>query len=305
MSNQILVGTASWSDPGFVERWYPKKLPAGERLSWYAQHFDMVEVNSTFYAVPEQRMVDRWSANTPEGFVFDVKLHQLLSRHSAPSKLLPPALQHRAESDEKGRVILTPEIEETMTRTFLRSIDPLRRDGKLGALLLQLSPAFSPRKHKLDELDQVIDATRDYQLAIELRNRNWVIGEQLPATIEFLRRNHVAFVNVDAPAADHFTIIPSELDEVTNPQIAYLRLHGRNAKGYLTGKTVATRFDYNYNDKEIEEVAKRSNKLADDAREVHVVFNNNALDYAPRAATKLRAALGQAVKVAAQTPELF
>src|SRR6266480_421272 len=194
MSGKILVGTASWSDPGFVERWYPKGMKAVERLGWYAQHFDMVEVNSTFYAVPDVRMVERWSAATPNDFVFDVKLHQLLSRHSAQAKLLPPQLQRRAQIDEKGRVKLTPEIEEAVTRVFLRSIDPLRRDGKLGALLLQLSPAFSPRKHRLDELDQIIKATSDYRLAIEFRNSNWVVNEQLPETLEFLKTNKVAFV---------------------------------------------------------------------------------------------------------------
>ena len=304
-SGKILVGTASWSDPGFVERWYPKGMPAGERLGWYAQHFDMVEVNSTFYAVPDVRMVERWSKNTPDNFVFDVKLHQLLSRHSAQAKLLPPELQRRAETDEKGRVILTPEIEEAVAQTFLSSLEPLRRAEKLGALLLQLSPAFSPRKHHLDELEQLLQVTRDYQIVIEFRNRNWVIDEQLAKTLDFLRQHKAAFVNVDAPAAEHFTIIPSELDEVTTPEVAYLRLHGRNAKGYLTGKTVATRFDYNYSDEEIDEIAERSKKLARDTREVHVVFNNNALDYAPRAATKLRAALGQALKVAPHTPELF
>src|SRR4051812_45884074 len=164
---KILVGTASWSDPGFVERWYPKGMKAGERLGWYAQHFDMVEVNSTFYAVPDVRLVERWSTITPDDFVFDVKLHQLLSRHSAPAKLLPPELQRRAATDANGRVKLTPEIEEAVTRVFLRSIEPLRREGKLGALLLQLSPAFSPRKHQLAELDQLIGATKDYRLAIE------------------------------------------------------------------------------------------------------------------------------------------
>ena len=304
-SSKILVGTASWSDPGFVERWYPKGMPAGERLGWYAQHFDMVEVNSTFYAVPDMRMVERWSKNTPDNFVFDVKLHQLLSRHSAQAKLLPPELQRRVETDEKGRVILTPEIEQAVAQTFLSSLGPLRRAEKLGALLLQLSPAFSPRKHHLDELDQLLQVTRDYQMVIEFRNRNWVIDEQLPRTLDFLRQHKAAFVNVDAPAAEHFTIIPSELDEVTIPEVAYLRLHGRNAKGYLTGKTVAARFDYNYSDEEIDEVAERSKKLARGAQEVHVVFNNNALDYAPRAATKLRAALGQALKMAPHTPELF
>jgi hypothetical protein len=64
-SGKILVGTASWSDPGFVSHWYPKKMPAGERLAWYAQQFEMVEVNSTFYSAPDPRMVERWCRSTP------------------------------------------------------------------------------------------------------------------------------------------------------------------------------------------------------------------------------------------------
>jgi uncharacterized protein YecE (DUF72 family) len=87
VGGKILIGTASWSDPGFVERWYPKKMPASERLGWYAEHFELVEVNSTFYSVPEPRMVERWCAATPDDFTFDVKLHQLFSFHSTPAKL--------------------------------------------------------------------------------------------------------------------------------------------------------------------------------------------------------------------------
>src|SRR4051812_17173734 len=98
---RILVGTASWSDPEFVRDWYPKKMPAGERLGWYAQHFEMVEINSSFYSVPEPRMAARWCASTPDDFTFNVKLHQLLSRHSTQVKLLPPPLQKRATTDEK------------------------------------------------------------------------------------------------------------------------------------------------------------------------------------------------------------
>jgi len=92
----ILIGTASWTDPGFVARWYPQKMAAHERLAWYAQHFAMVEVNSTFYSVPDPRMVERWCATTPDSFTFDVKLHQLFSFHSTQRKLLPPELQRIA-----------------------------------------------------------------------------------------------------------------------------------------------------------------------------------------------------------------
>jgi len=305
MAGKILAGTASWSDPGFVERWYPKKMRAGDRLGWYAQHFEMVEVNSTFYSVPEPRVAERWAVNTPAEFTFNVKLHQLLSRHSTQAKLLPPDLQRRAETDEKGKVKLTPEIEEMITRIFLRGLEPLRREEKLGALLLQLSPAFSPRKHTLSELDQLIDAMRDYRLAIEFRNRNWVINEQRAETVEFLKRRKIIFVNVDAPPVEHFTILPSDMNEVTNSALAYLRLHGRDAKAYLTGKTVAARFNYDYGQDELKEVAQRGRSLARKAREVHVVFNNNALDYAPRAASRLRTALGQVLKSPSPSPELL
>src|SRR6266496_2854524 len=127
---RILVGTASWSDPGFVQRWYPKGIRPHERLGWYAQYFETVEVNSTFYSVPDSRMVER----------------------------------------------------------FLRSMSVLRSAGKLGVFLLQLSPAFSPRAHKLEELEHLISMLRDYRLAIEFRNRNWATGDQLKSTIDFLKR---------------------------------------------------------------------------------------------------------------------
>jgi uncharacterized protein YecE (DUF72 family) len=99
--------------------------------------------------------------------------------------------------------------------------------------------------------------------------------------------------------------MPSDIDEVTNWDVAYLRLHGRNLKAYITGKTVAARFDYDYSESETAEVAQRSRKLAKESRELHVIFNNNNLDYAPRAALRLRKALGQIVKMPAQTAELF
>ncbi len=302
---RILVGTASWSDPGFVECWYPKGMPAADRLPWYAAQFEMVEVNSTFYSVPDPRMVERWCRSTPDDFTFDVKLHQLLSRHSTAVKLLPPALQRRAEVDAKGKVKLTPAIEEALIREITRALELLRSYGKLGALLLQLSPAFSPRKHQLSELQPLLAQLSDYRVAIEFRNRNWAEGEHLPEMLQFLREHSAALVSVDAPDKNHFTIMPQDLDEITNPEIAYLRLHGRDPHAYTTGKTVAARFNYDYSDDEIEEVAARAKRLAKEAARVHVVFNNNANDYAPHAALRLRAALKQIAKAPPRQPELF
>ncbi len=299
------MGTASWTDPGFVERWYPKGMPAGERLAWYAQHFEMVEVNSSFYAIPDLRMVERWCRATPDGFIFDVKLHQLLSRHAAAAKLLPPALRKRADTDAKGKVVLTPEIEAAVAREILRGVELLRAAGKMGALLLQLSPAFSPGKHELNELAPLLDLLGENRVAIEFRNRNWTQGEHLPELLAFLQAHSATLVSVDTPEDEHFTIMPPDLDEITNPTLAYLRLHGRDAHAYKTGRTVAARFNYDYTDDEIDEVAERGRTLARRASQVHVVFNNNALDYAPHAALRLRKALQQIARTPPRQAELL
>jgi len=302
---KILVGTASWSDPGFIERWYPPKLAAAHRLPWYADHFEMVEVNSTFYAVPDSRLVERWCRATPPAFIFDVKLHRLLSRHAATLKSLPPALQRTAEADGRGRVKLSAKLESALLEQIINMTEPLRAAGKFGAFLLQLSPAFSPRKHDLAELEEIMARLAPLGLVVELRNRNWTEGEALARTLDFFRRGETTLGLVDAPNEGHFTIMPSALDEVTHPALAYLRLHGRNADAYLRGKTVAERFYYDYSDAEIKEVTQRAKKLAREAETVHVVFNNNALDFAPHAALRLRAALGQIVQGPARQADLF
>src|SRR5438874_3407002 len=305
-TGKIFVGTASWSDPGFVEFWYPKQMRPADRLTWYAQYFTLVEVNSTFYSVPEPTLVRRWCDVTPQDFVFNIKLHQLLSHHSTLAKLLPSELQKKLRLEKNAKVARTTATMDEVLRAFAPSLEILRRAERLGVLLLQLSPAFSPRKHKLNELEKVLQLTADFRVAVELRNRSGVEGEQLEKTLDFLRERNAIFVNVDAPSEKHFTIMPSELNAITNSDTAYLRLHGRDSRAYITGRTVAARFNYNYSDAEIDDVAKRSKRLAHDAKEVYVIFNNNARDYAPHAALRLRKALGQLVSSSSpQTGELF
>ena len=289
----IRVGTSSWADPEFVRDWYPPRLPAAARLGWYAEHFDYVEVNSTFYAIPSQKVVERWNSETPAQFLFDVKLHGLLSRHAVKLMSLPPDIRRFARSNPGGNLIVTPELERVVIERILEEIEPLSSAGKLGAFLLQLSPSFSPRKHKLDELDNLASLLRDWRLAIELRNRNWLADIHRDATLQFFQSRQLAMVVVDAPQSEHFTVMQTE-NQITNPKLAYLRLHGRNARAYISGRSVAERFNYDYSDQEIDEVGGRVRELADDTEDVHVAFNNNHSLYAPKAALRLKTVLGLA-----------
>ena len=288
----IVVGTSSWADPGFVKHWYPKGMAARDRLPFYAERFEVVEVNSSFYAAPARDSVERWAEVTPEGFRFHVKLHRLLSRHATKPETLPPDLRDGLELNSRGNIIPTPELEQAMVERLVDSMEPLAEAGKLGAFVLQLSPAFRPRDHELSELEPIVRALAPHPLAVEFRYRAWMKEKRRKDVFGFLSDHDIVYVGVDAPLADHVPIMPP-IDAVTNRRLAYLRCHGRNERGYMSGRTVAERFDYDYSDEELEEIAERARALADDADEAHVLFNNNARELAPKAARRMRQLLGQ------------
>jgi uncharacterized protein YecE (DUF72 family) len=291
MAGRIVVGTSSWADPGFVEEWYPPGLPGRERLGWYAERFEAVEVNSTFYAVPSAAQVRDWVRATPDGFRFDVKLHRLLSRHAAPLDSLPPDLREGAKLTGRGRVVLTPELEAALANRVLEAVEPLAAAGRLTAFLLQLSPSFTPRERSLDELAPLVERLAPHPVAIELRRRSWVRGDRAEQTLAWMEAHGAVWVGVDAPADDTPTIMPP-LDAVTRPEVAYLRAHGRNREGYVRGRSVAERFAYRYPDSELEEIRARALELSQQAAETHVMFNNNRGDDAPLAAARLKELLG-------------
>lgn len=302
-SASIRVGTASWSEPEFAKAgWYPKGLPAGQRLAYYAQFFDYVELNSSFYAIPAAGMCEKWVRETPDGFLIDVKCHRLLSRHATKAGALPKDLQNQVELNDRENVILTPALEEEVAGRFLEALAPLEPAGQLGALLLQMTPGFAPRTADLTALEPLLrhlkgQGRHTRRVVLELRHHDWLGGRHCEDTTAFLKEQGVTLASIDGPPADtkHFTIMPA-VDVNTDPRLAYLRLHGRDSKAYLTGKTVAERFHYNYSDDELGEVAERAQHLATEADEVHIVFNNNARDFAPKAAERLRRRLGQVAR---------
>jgi uncharacterized protein YecE (DUF72 family) len=265
----VVVATGGWSVAG----WYAAGVAPRDRLAALAERLDGVEIDSSFYALPATRTVERWARITPERFSFTAKLHRALSRHAAPLKSLPADLRDGVQVTGRGRVVLDGELEAALCERTLAVFEPLYAAGRLSCLLLQLTPAFRPGDHALAELEPLVQALAPVPVAIELRHRGWL--DRREQTLDWFRATGAAFVCVDAPRTDAPVAMPPD-DAVTRADLAYLRAHGRNAEGYLRGRSAAERFDHAYSAEELRELAERARALARDAERVECVLSNGA-----------------------------
>lgn len=282
------MGTASWTDPEFIKAgWYPDdvKNDAAGRLRYYAEHFPMVEVNATFYALPRHGTVQAWADRTPDDFRFHVKAHQVISGHAAdPARLPEPLRDLPYAADRRGR-IRTPsrELRDAVIDALVEAVAPL--GPKLGAILLQLPPHVASTPATREEVGRIIDRIHPLRTAVEFRNVSWTDPGEREAAADMLGQRDAAWVCVDAPRIDVESAMPP-IVEVTCPELAYLRLHGRNAATWQGSRTVAERFDWQYSDEELTEWLGPVIGMAERAQEVAVVFNNNHGDFALRSATR-------------------
>jgi uncharacterized protein YecE (DUF72 family) len=149
----IRVGTCSWADESFSKAWYPKGVKGSERLSYYAERFDVVEANSTFYRLPDEELVARWARLLPDGFVMHVKAFGLMTRHPVKLDVLPEDLHDAVEADERGRVDRpSREVRGEVFRRFLAALEPLREARRLGGILMQFPPYVVPKPRSYEYL---------------------------------------------------------------------------------------------------------------------------------------------------------
>lgn len=287
---EVRVGTASWTDPEFIRAgWYPDEVKndAEGRLRYYAERFSMVEVNATFYALPTVETTSAWARRTPPGFRFHVKAHQIVSGHPSEPARLPPALRDLpARLDRRGRIRRPGRaLRDAVIDALLEGTAPL--GDKLGAILVQFPPYVAAGEAERAEVARILARLAPARAAVEFRHRSWVAPGERARTAALLTGAGAAWVVVDAPRIDVASAMPAVV-EVTTPDLAYLRLHGRNAATWTTGRTVAERFDYAYSPEELEGWVEPVLEMAERAREVAVVFNNNARDYALRNAAEFR-----------------
>lgn len=274
---EIRIGTCSWADEALSKHWYPKGLPAGERLAHYAQHFDTVEVDSTYYRLPAEEMVQRWTERTPEDFVMHVKAFGLMTRHPVKLEALPPDLRDEAPTDDRGRVERpSREFRAEVFRRFLEALEPLRSAGKLGGILFQFPPYVVYKDRSLDYLQWAREQLGADEMLVEFRHVSWLDDEHRDETLRFLEELRASHVIVDAPRIEGAKNVAPTVLALTSPTV-YVRFHGRNADTWnKRGGSAAERFDYLYSDKELQEWVGPLRELAGQAEQAYAFFNNNA-----------------------------
>lgn len=297
------VGICAWADPALIEdgSFYPKKSMSAEaRLRYYARVFDVVEVNSAFYAIPDVLTVKRWAERTPPNFIFHVKAYALLTGHHPRPESLPADVQRllppSAARTRRGQVeasAFPPAALDQAFRLFRAALAPLAEAGKLGYLLFQFAPwvRFSPAR--LDYLASLPDRLPGSAIAVEFRDRSW-FPEHGAETLAALRQARLAHVIVDAPA----WAVP-RVSTVTAPT-AVMRLHGRHSEGWLKqlrGQEPAVRekYDYLYREDELRELVPEVEALQREAEQVFVSFNNNNRSFPVVNALMMKRLLGQPV----------
>ena len=263
---EIRIGTSGWNYPGGRGTWngifYPvplRRRPRGaakfDELAFYAEHFDTVEINSTFYGVPPVSTTRGWAERTPAHFDFSLKLFQ---------KFTHPGMFHKATGQdpwELGR----KDVDE-----FRKAIDPLADAGKLGALLAQFPASFKNEPDSRAYLEWLLGQFRGYQLAVELRHRGW--SDEPVETLQMLDAFGAAWAQIDEPKF-RFSIRQNLLPNVRT--FYYLRLHGRNAAQWWSHEKSEDRYNYLYSAEELKPFAEAAETASRSVKKAYLYTNNH------------------------------
>jgi uncharacterized protein YecE (DUF72 family) len=293
---EILVGTSSWTDKTLLATdWYPKDAKSAEgRLAYYASKFPLVEVDSSYYALPSEKNAALWVERTPSHFTFNVKAFSLMTQHPAQVRALPKELRDAA--GDKRTVYprdLDPTVIDQVFEMFRAALMPLHSAGKLGAILFQFPEWFTPAPENKDYILRVAQKLPDYRIAVEFRQHTWMdTDKHIQWTLDWLTKNDLTYVSVDMPQGFSSSIPPVVAS--TSKELAVVRFHGHNDENWKKkGITVAERFDYLYSQKELKEWAPRLFELAGETKRTHVLFNNCYQDKGVRNAADMADLLSQ------------
>ncbi|WP_437644486.1 DUF72 domain-containing protein [Sorangium sp. So ce362] len=297
--DRVLAGTAGWTDPTLVksQRFYPKGVSSPEqRLKFYASQFPVVEVNSTYYALPRPAMVEQWVQRTAPDFVLDMKAFAPLTQHPVEPARLPADVQRALPAGLLDRRRLYPgdlpaETRDVLWERFRQALAPLRQARKLGYVLFQFPPWFTATRGNVRVIEDCRGRMDGIPFAVELRHASWGAPDRIERVVDFLRDLGAFYVIVDEPQGKENSMPPTPL--VADPRLAVVRFHGRRAETWGASVSVNEKFRYVYDPAELDPWAETVARLSQEAERVHAIFNNCVSDYAVLGAKGLVALLAR------------
>jgi uncharacterized protein YecE (DUF72 family) len=282
-----------------VRAWYPPTVrSAADRLRYYADRFDTVEVDSSFYGLPTSTTSRLWAERTPPGFVFHIKAFAMLTRHGVRPEQLPAALRegYDLELDRYGRILYPPaELRAQAFSLFAEALEPLREEKKLGLILFQFPPYFAANQANREYIAYSAGLLAPDRVAVEFRHASWVDPGEVETTLDLLASLGLTFVCVDEPRLPGPTVLPALT--VVTADTAYVRFHGRNAATWNARvRSAAERFKYSYSLEKLAEWVEPVRHLQEQAATTYLMFNNCFADYAPRNAQQMLSLLDAAAE---------
>jgi len=275
----IITGTCSWAEKSLIRsgEFYPKEVQSPEgRLKYYSEHFSAVEVDSTYYVIPDKKNALLWAQRTPENFIFHVKAFCALTGHGVDPIRLPEEFRHILKDDDKfGKYIYIkePALLKEIAIKFLEAIDPLKKAGKLGLLVFQFPPWFKYMPKNLDYLLFCMVLMQDIPIAVEFRHGSWLLPEHRQSVFRFLRRYRMTYITADEPQYDSLATVPFVPSVTTNT--GFFRFHGRNKNNWLRkGIETSLRYDYEYSDEELKSFIPSIVSLEKQVARTFLMFNN-------------------------------
>jgi uncharacterized protein YecE (DUF72 family) len=298
-SHEIRVGTASWTDPTMVrgQVFYPRGVSSAEdRLRYYAEQFPVVEVDSSYYSLPERSTASLWAARTPPDFSFHVKAHALMTGQPTEVARLPEGLVEALPADvaKKTRVYakdLPDDLLDAVWAHFIDALAPLEEQGKLGGILLQYPRWFLPNPANKHLLAEAATRLAGIPATVELRNRLWFNSARSTGwTLDLLRELGLTHVIVDGPQGLESSV--PAVAAVTTPGLAMVRLHGRRSATWEAPKVpTVERYRYLYSAAELDTAMPLIESAAAEATRTIVFFNNCYGNYGATNAREMMARL--------------
>jgi uncharacterized protein YecE (DUF72 family) len=295
-SSNLRIGTSGWNYPSGKGTWngvfYPPRRgrPKGfDELSFYAEHFDTVEVNSTFYGQPRPEVTRAWVERTPADFEFSVKLYQKFTHPRMFKERLAGSLPEDARRDA-ALVDALARPNEADLDEFRRGIDPLASDGRLGALLAQFPASFKDDAASRDYLAALLRSFAGYPVAVELRHRSW--SDRIGETLALLNTFGAAWVQIDEPKF-RFSIRQNYLPNVQG--FYYMRLHGRNVDTWWRHEKSEDRYDYLYSADELKEFSETADAAKRLVKKLYLYTNNHFSAKSVANAVMIKQQLGEPI----------